>query len=757
MQPSTTYYVRAYATNSGGTTYGGVVSFTTGTPANNPASVTTGNISSITINSANAAGNITDIGSSTVTQYGHVWSSTNTNPTTADSKTDLGTTTIATGFNSSLTGLQPSTTYYVRAYATNSGGTTYGGVVSFTTGAPANNPASVTTGSISNITLNTASAAGNITDIGSSTVTQYGHVWSSTNNLPTVNDSKTQLGSANAPLNFSSSLAGLSPSTTYFVRAYAINSGGTTYGAVVSFTTATPANNPAAVTTGSISSITVNSANAAGNISDIGSSPVTQYGHVFSTTNTTPTTADSKTDLGATGAPTSFNSSLTGLSANTTYYVRAYAVNSAGTTYGGVVSFTTGAPANNPASVTTDSVRQITLNSATAYGNITSIGNSTVTQYGHVWSSTNMVPTINDSKTQLGSANAPTIFNSSLTGLSVNTSYYVRAYAVNNGGTTYGAVISFTTQDYTLAYVENIGVYNITQTTASSNANLYSTGNSPVTQHGHVWSSTNPTPGLLDSKTQLGAGSVGIFNSNLTGLQPNTLYYIRPYATNSAGTAFGSTVQTFTTAANNPPTVTTNTISNITASSANADGSITSIGSTTVTQYGHVYSSTNTVPTINDSKTQLGTASGPLNYSSSLSGLTAGTLYYVRAYAINSGGTSYGAVVRFTTTSDAASVTTDDPYYNAANFTIYFPGTITSIGSSPVTEHGHVYSSTNTVPSLDNRGDSFTQLGPAGTGPYNSTFRNTSFIPYTIYYVRAYVTNASGTAYGVVKTFTFTP
>ncbi|MEJ7826591.1 MAG: hypothetical protein WKF91_00285, partial [Segetibacter sp.] len=648
LTPSTTYFVRAYAINSGGTTYGAVVSFTTATPANNPASVTTGNISNITLNTASAAGNITDIGSSTVTQYGHVWS-TNPTPTTADSKTDLGTTNAPIAFNSALTGLQPSTTYFVRAYATNSGGTTYGAVVSFTTATPANNPASVTTGNISNITLNTASAAGNITDIGSSTVTQYGHVWSSTNTTPTTADSKTDLGTTAAPTAFNSSLTGLQASTTYYVRAYATNSAGTTYGSVVSFTTATPANNPASVTTGSISNITLNTASAAGNITDIGSSTVTQYGHVWSSTNTTPTTADSKTQLGTTGAPIAFNSSLTGLQASTTYYVRAYATNSGGTSYGGVVTFTTGAPPNNPATVTTDSVRQITLNSATAYGNITSIGNSTVTQYGHVYSINNMVPTINDSKTQLGTTNAPLKFNSQLTGLSVNTTYYVRAYAVNNGGTTYGAVISFKTQDYTLAFVEIIDVTNITQTTASSRANIFSTGNTPVTEHGHVYSITNPTPGLTDSKTLLGAAGTGVFTSNLTGLQPGTRYYIRPYATNLAGTAFGS-IMTFTTVANNPPAVTTDSVRQITTNSATAYGTITSIGSSTVTQYGHVYSSTNNAPTINDSKTQLGTANAPRIFNSQLTGLVAnGTIYYVRAYAINNGGITYGAVIIFET------------------------------------------------------------------------------------------------------------
>ena len=750
LTAGTTYYVRAYATNAGGITYGSVVSFTTGAAPNNPPVVTTGSISSITTTSASAAGNITDIGSSTITQYGHVWSSINVTPTIADSRTQLGAAAAPLSFNSSLTVLTAGTTYYVRAYATNAGGTTYGAVVSFTTGAAPNIPPTVITGGISSITTTTAAAAGNITDVGSSAVTQYGHVWSSSNLTPTITDSRTQLGSAAVPLSFNSSLTGLTAGTTYYVRAYATNAGGTTYGAVVSFTTGAAPNIPPTVITGGISSITTTSASAAGNITDVGSSAVTQYGHVWSSTNVTPTIADSRTQLGAAASPLSFISSLTGLSASIIYYVRSYATNAGGTTYGAVVSFTTGAAPNNPPSVTTDSVRQITTNSSVAYGKITNIGSSAVTQHGHVWSNTNSLPTINDFKTQLGAANAPAGFSSSLAGLQVGTTYFVRSYAINSGGTSYGEGIIFNTQNFTLPVVEGIDVLNITQTTASARANIFSTGNSPVTQHGHVWSSTNALPGLSDTKTLLGPAGTIVFTSNLTGLQPGTTYYIRPYATNTAGTAFG-TIVTFTTTAvvNNPPTVTTDSVRQVTPNTAVAYGKI--VNGVAVTQHGHVWSSTTNAPTINDSRTQLGTVlQTPLGFNSSLTGLQPNTTYYVRSYAINNGGTSYGAVLTFTTTAYFfATVITGDPTYSQISSSITVPGFISSTGNSPVAQHGHVYSSTNTTPTLANI---FNQLGPAaGTGSYNSIFPSTDFVFGINYYIRAYVTNSAGTSYGAVK------
>ena len=92
--------------------------------------LTTAAITSIETTTAISGGIISSDGASNVTSRGICWS-TNTNPTTADSKTSDGT---GTGnFVSNLTGLLPNTTYYVRAYATNSVGTAYGNQVSFST------------------------------------------------------------------------------------------------------------------------------------------------------------------------------------------------------------------------------------------------------------------------------------------------------------------------------------------------------------------------------------------------------------------------------------------------------------------------------------------------------------------------------------------------------------------------------------------------------------------------------------------------
>src|SRR5690554_5326414 len=92
--------------------------------------LSTREVTDITENSATSGGNITDDGGVLITAHGVCWS-TNENPTIDDNKTEDGT--GAGSFTSSVTGLEPNTTYYLRAYATNSAGTSYGSIMSFTT------------------------------------------------------------------------------------------------------------------------------------------------------------------------------------------------------------------------------------------------------------------------------------------------------------------------------------------------------------------------------------------------------------------------------------------------------------------------------------------------------------------------------------------------------------------------------------------------------------------------------------------------
>jgi hypothetical protein len=289
--------------------------------------------------------------------------------------------------------------------------------------------------------------------------------------------------------------------------------------------------------------------------------------------------------------------------------------------------------------ISTLTVSAITKNSAISGGNITSNGGVSITEKGVCWS-INPTPNLSDDKTSDGTGTG--IFSSSITGLSSNTKYYVRAYATNDIGTAYGNEISFTTSPG-LPTITTTNITSITQTTATSGGNITSDGGAIISLRGVCWS-TSPSPTTSNSKTSNGAGT-GSYISQLTGLSPSTTYYVRAYATNSVGTAYGNE-DTFKTPAPGIPVLSTTAVSSITLISATSGGNIISDGGTGITAKGVCWS-TGLTPTISDSKTNDGTGSG--NYTSAITGLNYSTSYYVRAYATNSIGTGYGDTISFKT------------------------------------------------------------------------------------------------------------
>ncbi len=728
LSPNTTYYVRAYATNTDGTVYGSQVSFTTNGVV---PTVTTQAVTSITATSATGNGNLTALGVPNPISHGFCWNTTGT-PTTGDTIANRGGASSTGAFTANISSLNPNTTYYVRAYATNSAGTSYGSQVSFTTDPLA---PTVTTQAVTSITTTTATGNGNITSLGAPNPTAHGICWNTTG-TPTTADNTTNGGAASSTGAFTGNITGLSTYTTYYVRAYATNTAGTSYGNEVYFTTngVVPT-----VTTQAVSSITASTATGNGNITALGIPNPTSHGFCWNTTGT-PTTGDSTTNAGAASSTGAFTGNITGLSGSTTYYVRAYATNVAGTSYGTQVSFTT---ATSPPTVTTQAVSSITTTAATGNGNITSLGSANPTAYGVCWN-TSGTPTTADSSTNEGGASSTGAFTSNITGLNAYTTYYVRAYATNGGGTSYGTQVSFTTNGVTPTLTTQ-AVSSIAARTATGNGNITDLGTPNPTAHGVCWNTTG-TPTTADSKTDEGAASsTGAFTSNITGLNGNTTYYVRAYATNAQGTAYGNQV-TFTTAVA-PPVVTTQSVSSITTTTAAGNGNITDLGTTNPTAFGVCWNTTGT-PTTADSKTNEGGTSSTGAFTSTISGLSSYTTYYVRAYATNSGGTSYGTQVTFTTEAEPPVVTTNAAT-DITNSTATGNGNITGAGVPNATAHGFCWNTTGT-PTVS---DSKTNEGAvSSTGAFTSNI--TGLNGNTTYYVRAYATNPAGTVYGASMTFT---
>ena len=196
--------------------------------------ISTKSVSNITSNSATSGGNIISTGGSNITTSGVCWT-TSTNPTINDFILTNQNTTDSSYIND-LSELLPNTTYLLRAYATNSYGTTYGNLVSFTTSLGPSTPPIISTAPVSGIFSTKAASGGSIISDGGAAITSSGICWSTSTN-PTIADFSTT--NTNLSGIYTSIMTGLLPNTTYNVRAYATNSVGTTYGNLVSFTTAT--------------------------------------------------------------------------------------------------------------------------------------------------------------------------------------------------------------------------------------------------------------------------------------------------------------------------------------------------------------------------------------------------------------------------------------------------------------------------------------------------------------------------------------
>lgn len=397
------------------------------------------------------------------------------------------------------------------------------------------------------------------------------------------------------------------------------------------------------VTSTSVSAITEITASSGGTISFDGGAAITARGVCWGTT-ISPDITGRKTSNG-TGSG-SFTSSLTGLTPGTVYHIRAYATNSAGTGYGNDISFTT---VTALATLTTTAISAVTSTSASSGGTITADGGASVTARGVCWGAT-ANPTVSGSKTTDGTGTGT--FTSNITGLTPGTTYHIRAYTTNSAGTSYGNDVTFSTNT-ALSVLTTTAYSALTSDSVKSGGAISTDGGEVVTARGVCWN-TSANPTISNSKTTDGTGT-GSFTSNVTNLSPGTAYFLRAYATNSVGTAYGNEI-TFTT----PPaipTLTTAEMQLVTSTSALAGGTVTSEGGAEVTNRGVCFSTFHN-PTIANFKTSLG--AGAATFVSSLTGLTPGITYYLRAYATNSAGTGYGNEVTFPTLEITGTVTDVD-------------------------------------------------------------------------------------------------
>ncbi|WP_316749301.1 hypothetical protein [Pedobacter gandavensis] len=739
LKGNTSYYIRAYATNESGISYGQIVQFTTAPPVlasltTKPASTGAQGITAL------SGGIVSNDGGAAVTAGGLVWSTTaGFNPDTVSSKNHLRMEGIADNFNITMTGLKPGTIYYVRAFAVNSVGTAYAtNEAYFTTF----NKPFITTSSIENISNSGATAGGNIRDNGGTAVEASGVCWSTGNN-PDLADEQTT--SSVGTGNFSHQIKGLLANTTYYVRAYATNSVGTAYGAVQTFLTLPPT--LATLTTTQAIATSGTTGSSGGVIEDNGGAAVTTRGIYWSTQpNFNPDTVSlNKTTENGTFSNGNFAALLSGLNHYTVYYVRAYAKNSVGFAYGNLVSFIS----PKLPELSTLNTSAIGSTSAISGGDITDDGAAAITERGVVWG---LKADFNPDAELLNRTHNGTgtgVFNATLPKLKPATNYYIRAYATNVAGTNYGNLLTFLTNPPVLATLSTKAVVNITGSTASSGGILFDDGGAELISAGMVWSTTSgfrPDTVQQNKTTQIATGN---FNSVLNSLLPGKTYYFRAWVSNSVGVAYGNELS-FTTL--NSPTLTSTEISvSSTGTMATGGGTILNDGGAVLTNQGLVWSTTANPSLLSPMKTAYDPRSGN-TFRSILRGLEPATLYYAKAYAINSQGTGYGNEVTFTTPPALPTITTN---YLAASSksSATTGGDILKDGGAAILARGVIWSKDRNF-NPDTVQVNKTANG-AGSGIFTAEITNLALS--TAYYVRAYAQNSVGIAYGNQVSITLFP
>ena len=429
LTAGTTYYFQAWA-DGDGFAEGTILSFTTGTTY---PQVTTDPASAVITTGANLNGHTTSLGTATSVDVGFLYGTDSA--LAGATNVTASTQTVPGAFTEAVTGLTPGTTYYFQAWA-NGNGFAAGSILSFTTGTPPTSPPSVTTDAATGITMTGATLNGATTSLGTAGAVDVGFLYGTDSAL--AGATNTTVGPQTAAGPFSLPLTGLASATTYYFQAWALGDGFAA-GSILSFTTASPPS-PPVVTTSAASGVTASGATLNGATSSLGSATSVSVGFLYGTdsalagaTNVTASTQ---------AAPGSFSTALTGLTAATTYYFRAWA-NGDGFATGTIQSFTTTSPASvSPPSATTSAASSVTTTGATLNGNLAGLGSASSVTVGFLWGTSATLS--GATNVTVGAQTATGTFTSALTGLSPGTTYYVEAWALGDGFA-HGTILSFTT------------------------------------------------------------------------------------------------------------------------------------------------------------------------------------------------------------------------------------------------------------------------------------------------------------------------
>ena len=627
----TQYYLRAYVKDGESVAYGEVIPLIIRI---SPPSLTSVIVSSVGASSALFSSSVTDNGGDAVSEVGFYYNTDETVDPETSSKINQPYSEDA--FNLQAEELIPNTKYYVKAFAANSAGTGYSQIVDFTTSAGV--PSVSTLGTVE-VTSTSAELSGEVSDDNGAEITERGFVWLQGTGTPTTDSFKLKVDGTIG--DYTATLEGLDPNQKYSFRAYAINSKGTAYGDVMVFTTV--AGLPA-LSAMKVTGVTASSATFTCNVTGHGGETASEVGFYYSTDPKVDVTTAQK--VSDTYTSDTFTLTAKNLNPEQTYYVKAYAKNSVGEAYSSVVSFETTSDAlENLPSFSAMKISDVTTTSATFTCTVTDYGIDVVSEVGYYVGKDEDV----DVTTAIKVSEVFTSMTFTLTveGLEVGQDYFVKAYALNSAGEGYSDISTFKTTS-TAPSVITVGSSELSATSAELSGEVTDHNGEIITERGFVWMKGSGTPTTSSSKLTAD-GTTGAFTATLTDVTPNQIYSYRAYAINSKGTSYGE-VMTFEIQVD-LPTVTTNEVTDITDYSAVSGGNVTVDGGADILAKGIVWSRSKN-PTV-DLETKTDEGAGLGSFTSTMSNLTSGSTYYVRAYATNAAGTGYGKEMEFKTTGEA--------------------------------------------------------------------------------------------------------
>lgn len=592
-------------------------------------------------------------------------------------------------------------------------------------------PPSVSTNQVSDILYTTANSGGKVLDEGTGPVVARGLCWS-LNSTPTIEDYKSVESGGIG--DFISKMTDLKPANEFYVRAYAVNLTGIAYGEEIRFTTLSI--DVPFVLTKEVSSITSSTVNAGGDITNLNGGEIIEKGVCWNTSQN-PTKDNNKIVTGY--GPSAFNCQIKGLVPNTTYFLRAYAINIAGISYGNEVSFKS---AGVPPVVTTSEITGQTINNAIAKGKVENDGGSLVTIRGFCWSLFHDPDTL-DNKSANGTGTGEFTHEIMITP-DPETKYYVRAYAKNIYGISYGNEVSFLSKKSIQVFTDSVS--EITKTSAVVHGHVILTIDLPDASYGVCWS-TSPFP-TLNHNNKVITPVNGSMSLKILNLKPWTPYFTRFFVKTGNEVFYGDNLN-FSTLSKDPEVFTDELSTTLTSSTVegntkvNVSGYYIPSAGASVSTYGFCWSK-RSEPTIDDNR-----ITGILNwgkFSATITNLELNTDYYLRAYVTDIYGTYYGNEKSFRisyTPPQAEGIAKFNYYYQ--NIKAIYQVTWMNSNSIPVLKFGVCWN-TEPNPTLDNNKEE--------TAYGNSVnFTISAITPGVQYYIRCYVANDIGTYYSPNMTF----